>query len=115
MHWQDSCELKNLAAGTEYTIDVRRVWGNGLEVSEPVQVTFRTLESDDPAVPESVHVLHSSPTIVTVRVLDAEGTDISRRCEYSVDHREWHEVEHLRGLMPDTEYTVNVRARAVGG
>ena len=114
MHWQDSCELKNLAAGTEYTIDVRRVWGNGLEVSEPVQVTFRTLESDDPAVPESVHVLHSSPTIVTVRVLDAEGTDISRRCEYSVDHREWHEVEHLRGLMPDTEYTVNVRARAVG-
>lgn len=112
--WQDSCELKNLAAGTEYTIDVRRLWGNGLEISDPVTVTFRTLESSDPVVPASARILHSSPTIVQVQVLDAEGTDISQRCEYSVDHRAWHESEDLRGLMPDTEYTVDVRARAVG-
>ncbi len=44
--WQDSSELKNLAAGTEYTVGARGVWGNGLQVSKTVEVTFETLESE---------------------------------------------------------------------
>ena len=105
-----SCQLKNLAAGTEYTIDVRRVWGNGLEVSEPVQVTFRP-SSPSSAVPESVHVLQflRRPSSRS-EVLMPKATKISAM-EDKDDHRSGRGGQDP---LVDAEDRARMCARAVG-
>lgn len=113
--WQSSSELKNLAPGTEYTVGARGVWGDGLQVSKTVEVTFRTLESEMHGDPASVSVKHLGSESAEACVIDTEGTDITRKCEFSIDNRKWYGWEYLRGLAPDTEYTVKARLKAANG
>lgn len=112
--WQDSSELKNLAAGTEYTVGARGVWGNGLQVSKTVEVTFKTLESETHGDLASMRVKYKGRMGAEMQVLDTEGTDVTNKCEFSVDNRAWHESAFLRGLMPGTEYEVLARLKADG-
>lgn len=115
--WQDSPEFSGLEFDTGYKACARVKATATSEAGEVYDVTFAIPagEAEAPAAP-SIEVSMGEFTAdggsFTARATDAEGVDVTSRCEFSLDQKSWQDSPTFTGVAPSTSYTVYGRVKA---
>lgn len=116
--WQSSPKIDGLAANTEYTVHIRLARVGDKPAGPVFDLKFRTAaEEEKPEAQIEIARLEAydvTSDSASFRAFDAAGKDITSLCEFAFK-TQWQSSPVFSGLSADTEYTMQARAKAVGG